>query len=276
MEKVTNKTIIEKYKFGKNECVSWLISENKEQTNVPSKRSYEHLVDKTVTNFKKLKKNKTRDPESIQSFLDAEVIFPTAKTYLKKPKVQPHSCSCEYQNVSLDLANELNEIKKKIVFLEKEISQLKRSKTLRETLISAQRQLKEARKYYKRILETNRNIIRKKNLKIKSLRIQNTRLEDKVTKHLQFINTLLESSKENETEIQNLKQKHKENKQSLNDSLKENDWLREIVENDTGEHVTFHDNKFTAEIRQCIYSLLQFNVGASQVESVINCVLSVW
>lgn len=119
-------------------------------------------------------------------------------------------------------------------------------------------------------------IIERKNLTIKTLRIKNTGLEKKVSNNFSFTHQLMSSLKQTETQnkIDDLTTKFDDSNKSLNESLQENEWLREIVQNVSKEVITYSENKFTSELRQCIYSLLQCNLSATNVEPVINCVPS--
>lgn len=71
----------------------------------PSKRSYEHLLEKTMSNLKKLKKNQHRDSASLQTLLISEVVLPTSKPYLHKHKSKADDCCsgcCFYQQAAIE------------------------------------------------------------------------------------------------------------------------------------------------------------------------------
>lgn len=79
---------------------------------------------------------------------------------------------------------------------------------------------------------------------------------------------------ERQVEIDDLENRVKENENHLNESILENEYLRDIAETEEVETYDVKENKFSVQLRHCIYSLLESHVSCTQVGNVINTVLS--
>ena len=119
-----------------------------------------------------------------------------------------------------------------------------------------------------KVLETR--IARKnKELKRKSSQIthlikKNSKLEEKLIKRRSTV-------KEIKTKCEDMKEMVENTEQKLKDTVDENEWLREMVQND----LVTKDNggNFTVQMKDCVCQLLSCNVSTGQIPPVVESVL---
>ncbi|KAL4217906.1 hypothetical protein ACF0H5_022645 [Mactra antiquata] len=119
-----------------------------------------------------------------------------------------------------------------------------------------------------------------KNAELKRLR---SKLSYEVTSKLVKINQLKSKSLEIETlkteieqrqlDINELHLHAKELEDQVKETIQENDWLRDMIDTNI---VTFDEKskKYTSDLQQCVFELLNYNVSFSSVSPVIESVLS--
>jgi len=188
-------------------------------------------------------------------------------------------CPCSAGYVSLSLAKENTEQRMKLNEYSQEMKKLKRSRISKETVLKIRTNIKNVEKENK-ILRLR---LKTKTQLLKSICLKNSRLDTKVVKlceektHLNDVILEKEAHIENlNTEILALSEKVKTKGQELNESVSENEWLREIVENENNI-INIYDEvekKYTFELRECIYKLLKHNVSSRQIAPVIESVLT--
>lgn len=118
-----------------------------------------------------------------------------------------------------------------------------------------------------KVLETR--IARKnKELKRKSSQIthlikKNSKLEEKLIKRRSTVKEI--------TKCEDLKEMVENTEQKLKDTVDENEWLREMVQND----LVTKDNggNFTVQMKDCVCQLLSCNVSTGQIPAVVESVL---
>lgn len=124
--------------------------------------------------------------------------------------------------------------------------------------------------------------ITKKNAILKRVGLQNSRRAARITRLEQQSGALITNLAESKVQLEhqeqtilNLTNEFEKLKNELNDANAERNWLADIVTADS-ETVSFFDkseNKYSFELRECIYDLLSLNVSASNCSKVISSVL---
>lgn len=283
---LTNRDLLEKINSeGKHAAAEYILSLSSQNTSMTaSLRACTHVVNNLISKRKNILKKKGND---VSLFLDQSVCLPKANSTLRKQKNNAGStCSCPAGNVAVKLASECSkqkEVTENVAIQLKETSQelqnLKKSRISRSTVLKIRKEIKSTTHYCK----TLRKKLESKAKSIKAIQQRYNRLNKKFCRKNVTIERLthevrrLESIIENQNcEIENLSRMQNTNAQLLNDSMAENEWLKEIVENDR-ETIQCYDEvekKYTCEVRECIYQLLSLSVSSRNVSPVIETVLS--
>lgn len=156
---------------------------------------------------------------------------------------------------------------------------LKRSRIIKETVLKITAPITNVQKENKVL----RLRLKTKTQLLKSIPLNNSRLDTKVVKLCEEMTHLTDVILEREAQIKNVKremftlsERAKTKGQEFNESVSENEWLREIVENENNIINTYDEveKKYTFELRECIYILLKHNVSSRQFDPVIESVLT--
>ena len=266
----TNSMVLGKFNQfnnNKNECVQWLQTlHNPSEIPAPSEMSYFSALNSCIQKHKSLSKSKHRTAGKIKydDFLQCEFNFPQASLNMRKAKGVYMACSCEnkcycsYQSVSIKLSGDLNCKQTENEQLQSKVIELKKNKTSKQTVKKMKNEIK--------FLNNRIKVLIKKN-QVKSATLRRIRLQKSRTdaKNIKLNNQIINLEKEQEalnvtiTEQGNAYCELENNtditKTENNELIEERDWLADMLEADVGI-ISFFDsvsNKYTYELRQCIY-----------------------
>ena len=283
---LTNGDIVDLCKTsGKPYCVTLL----KEQylTNglpVPSLRSLERCVNNVMTEHGTLLKSRSRVgfAERMSTYRE-QYVKQCQPPPEKKRKTNKAAAATEttgessmlmadaYLEAASGLAKELNASLDEKAVLQEQLENTRKSNhrlyqyqiDMRQRHVTIKAENKNL--HYK----ASKAVERAKELKRTSMRENYQRHQnDKLRDHI----GLLEKQKgELDVEIASLKQELQETKVKFHEEREENEWLRDLVQNDVLQ--TKVGGHFTEEVQTCVYSLLQSHVSTSQIRPVITAVL---
>ena len=269
---------------GKRKCLEY-IQDNNIVSFQPSVQAYEYSLNKTLKEVKKYEKGKGRASmkENYETFLSADFQMPCASAEKRVPHLTE-----EYLNIEDALCHEkikTTTVMKKLVLAENKTIQNTQHLDIANSKLSVTNsKLQECKLKLKRTAARENYALQK---------VQ--RLEEKGNKNCclkkdSTINDLKKQLKEKDSETQLLKKQFEEQLIKKNKEIAEltktceylNDLIRENANDMTDKEgnpqkqiIVFDDlsRKYTNEFKQCVYELLQYNVSASKVSSVIKAVL---
>lgn len=288
-ENVTNLLLIDKIKdIGLYETSKWLHSianeryaSSSESSNYSSvKKSYDTLCKRTFDKYKTLTKSVHQKgfQARLDSFLSTDISFPKQKTTTPVPKKSENVITLQKQvecltTVASDVVQELNKSREENEKLENKIQQTEHISQAKVDRISHINQLRKklkthihSEKSLNKYVKTLQNRIKSKNAELKRLRLKNTYVESCVTKTRSKLeieikkNVMLQNELERkEYELNDNIIKREEVEKQLRESEQENDYLRAVI-NDNVNTYDEESRKFTPELQQCVYDLLNLNI----------------
>ncbi|WAQ97233.1 hypothetical protein MAR_029923 [Mya arenaria] len=294
MSEITNQVLVDRLKdFGVSECSKWLhsVASNSDTYVSDVKTSYDTLSQRTFQKYKSLFKSRNNKGGTarLEVFLNTPVNFPKHKVNKPVKKKSENVVTLQGQvecltRVAGKVVNELNESmeenKKLLKHIETvspaRIAKFSNVKMLKKTL----KKYKDKQRYLKRNILSFQNRIRCKNDELKRIRAKNSyaefcikKLSDELEQSQLKYQTLQNDLDQNHHELNTHIIKCEELKTKLRDCEEENYYLRCLV-NDSVQTYDEDGRKFTPELQQCVYELLNFNVSFSNVSPVIQSVLA--
>ena len=266
---ITNYSVLQKYEStGKRLCIEWLILNNSipEQPE-PSKRAYEHAfknILKARATFRK-NKNKPNNFEKMQLFLQTKFEMPRAATRrIPKESIGGLENTPQLQALQ-DISMELNTSNQLLQQKQDELHDMTEKHTsMQDTNFKLQTKLTN------KVQDLKRTASREHYLRQKI-----SRIEMKTdTSEEPEMNTHMEASQSQDELLTTIEKQQKE----IKDLMDENIYLRLLIEDNNSKEVSVfdeHRNVYSLELRNCVYSLLQNNVSASEVGPVIDTVLKI-
>ena len=284
--------IIDRYmKHGNAACIKFLMDANSQQCtdpqlNLPTKPAYQKKLKQLVLQYKQLQKCKQREHATtkMETFLQEDFVFPNKGVAVKdKTVVQPSGSFLQdelesQKTVCQNLAGELLRTKNalagsKLILASNKVKLAKvrihkaAFQTKKLLLARKERDLKVLKKKNNKLkddINKKRSELKRKSSQLHYLDEKLVRLTDKARKHVKRTTEVDERCSCLEGDIA-------EKQHQLNDTLDENDWLREMVQ----DQVTTKDDvgEYTVAMKQCVCDLLSHNVPTGQVAPVIECVL---
>lgn len=243
---------------GKTECVKFLQSQTTSNLDIcPVTKTYEKCIEKLINNRKSFLKSKGKPngEARLESFLQEEFSMPKASPHLRVKKAT--------SDVSLNLKQELRKTDEKlnesIHELDSTVSKLTESES-------------EVNQMNNKLLKTKKELKRTK--------ARETYSREKVQKlEVKLSGQFSEETECSQIEIEKLQNLLMEKDKIISDLQTNCDYLENVINDiDKSDRILNvygeKSRRYSTELKTCIYELLQCNVSASKLPSVITCVLN--
>ena len=249
-------------------------------TNFPTRCAYQGKINAMKKELARLKKNRSRKDgeKNLTLFLDGEFIFPQAGKQKRKKEPIPgkgkneaneeKSLNMVITKLGLELQSAKDNCEHLKVKLNKEKCKCRNFLRQVKSLNNRNEELRRQKRENNVLLQR----IKTKNTQLKRNGSEITHLKKKNAKLMEQVHAFQNQSKQLEACIVSQKDSMQQQSRQINDTIAENDWLREMA----GEVVCTKNDKghFTDNMKQCVFDLLNHNVPTGQIAPVINAVMS--